>query len=137
MVVVWGLSFLICSNSYPPQRWHTTRIKNSNIPLGILYCAIYITKLTYSYQVVGKSWYYMSLNYGTRPCSSGLANSHFALETCGSPVAVPALILGTFLSTLLTGAPVLKNKPLAPASPIAVLWYLLQLGGGGIASCCC
>ena len=73
---------------------------------------------------------------GTFPLSSGLARSHLALDVCGSPEAVPTVILGALLSRLSTGAPALKYKPLAPASTIAVLWSVLHAGGSGIASSC-
>ena len=73
---------------------------------------------------------------GTFPLSSGLASSHLALDVCGSPEAVPTVILGALLSRLFTGASALKYKPLAPASTIAVLCSVLHAGGSGIASSC-
>ena len=67
-----------------------------------------------------------------------LANSHFVLEICWSPVTVPTLILGASLLILHTGAPALKNTPLAPASTTyCSVEVCTPTGGNGIASSCC
>ena len=61
--IIAVLHNLLFGSLHPLNNGTPSGSKNNNIILGVLYCAVCITKLTYSHQVVGKGWHHMFLDW--------------------------------------------------------------------------